>query len=60
MWMKAKSGTYHLADGEYEGLGMAAVCQSYNLDRFNALDKASSVSTPPEGAKVCKKCSKHV
>lgn len=48
-----------MADCEYEGLGMAAMCQSYNLDRFQALDVNTAATNPPNGAKICKKCSKH-
>ncbi|GAV11319.1 hypothetical protein [Paenibacillus sp. NAIST15-1] len=54
LWMQSKTGMWHKHAGNYFGEAIAS-CQSYNLDRINAL-YGDPVSSPPDGAKICKKC----
>jgi len=60
MWMKSKTGMYHLVGDSTTIKGInykLGVCQSYNLDRPNVL-LGETVEEPPQGTKVCKKCLK--
>lgn len=54
VWMQSSAGTWHKYAGTYFG-GAVGSCQSYNLDRTNALH-GEPVAAPPEGARICKKC----
>lgn len=55
MWMQSKSKMWHKRGFQLKN-EVYANCQSYNLDRPNFL-YGEGLETPPEGAKVCKKCS---
>jgi hypothetical protein len=58
MWMQSKTKMWHMFGFSIQE-GKLPKCQSYNLDRPNYLT-GEMVETPPEGAKVCKKCHTHI
>ncbi|WP_211750279.1 hypothetical protein [Paenibacillus sp. Marseille-Q4541] len=53
-WMKSKTGMWHKVGFEIDTKKYPS-CQSYNLDRPNAL-YGEAFDIPPENERVCKKC----
>ena len=58
MWMRSKTGMWHKVGDTLSDGRLVPCCQSYNLDRPNIL-YGEHVTVPPEGDRVCKKCSSH-
>lgn len=59
-WQQSKTGMWHKVGTRYlvSGDPNLPKCQSYNLDRPNEL-RGPEVDTPPEGARICRKCANH-